>query len=790
MRGVPLPPFQIAGKYEVEAILGRGGMGVVYLARQKPLGRKVAIKMVLDWHADDQSFMKRFRREAELVSGLSHQGIVNIYDVVEHEGAWCLVLEYVRGRTLKQEIQRRGRLSATQALQVGVETAEALDFCHRRRIVHRDIKPDNIMINDEGRVKVMDFGVAKDPDATTRTQAGIAIGTPKYMSPEQAQGLPSIDGRSDVYSLGCVLFEMVTGRVPFDGDQSLAIAMAHVREPPPRPREYLASIHPGVEAAILQCLRKKPEDRFQSAAELAKRLEALRHEIALTQPDIAAEDDGFNAANDGTNVMDSHVHIEPDANGSEADGEPHGELSESGRWVAAAASMRALSESERKKVVQDPTNVGGAQISLPPAPPPKPAAPKLASTEIERAPMEDAPRQGPLWTEARDFDSGKDAPKKTASRDKTPNNHPAAENGGAFWTFEPASAGMPSSGSAPSLASDEVFEREPFPDPERRQGRGSDSGGSWPGTFPRDRSSMMDGNPASTFVGQSMAMLYTLLFAFIIIAFVALYVVYNVVLNKHRPHFIPVLHGIPAPALSPTPQSIPAPELTPALAPAPSPARTPASSPAPAETPTPSPAPAPTTALTATLAPTPALAPVPTTAAPALTPTPSPTSAATPTPAPAPSPWPPVLGTTPPQNGAEASNSPRLQPETELIADFNHRMTLAGQKAGGFVPTDEALLLVEKLQKHVDEHPGETPLGAFHLAGFYHYLGAMSQKDNPAQAEAYWRQALRYVTFAELHPEAFNEIERGQLENTALQLQAALKKLEEQASAPEPVEEP
>jgi hypothetical protein len=150
-----------------------------------------------------------------------------------------------------------------------------------------------------------------------------------------------------------------------------------------------------------------------------------------------------------------------------------------------------------------------------------------------------------------------------------------------------------------------------------------------------------------------------------------------------------------------------------------------------------------------------------------------------------------VLGTTPPQNGAEASHSPRLQPETELIADFNHRMTLAGQKAGGTVPLEEALAIVEKLQKHVDENPGDSPLGAFHLAGFYHTTGKMRLKEgDAAQAKTNWRQAMRYVAFAELHPEAFNEIERGQLENTALQLQAALKKLEEQASAPEPVEEP
>jgi len=347
-RNVPEPPFTIGGKYEVESILGRGGMGVVYLARQKPLGRKVAVKMILSWFTEDAQFVERFKREAMVVAHLQHPNVVNIFDVIDHEGHWCIVLEYVEGHTLDSEIERLGRLPVRRALKITAAVADALDFCHKRRIVHRDIKPDNIMIGEGDMVKVMDFGIAKAPDSNVHTQTGMAIGTPKYMSPEQAQGLSSVDARSDLYSLGCVLYEMVTGRVPFDAPQSLAVAIAHVRETPPRPRLFLQDIDPRVESLILRCLEKDPGARYETGAALAEAARELSISTGVSQLRPISEE---MRQMEGTNLMDSSA------------------------VVAATTPPGGMSQTDRKQLAQLPTNqrpIQGVSTPLPVAPPSTP----------------------------------------------------------------------------------------------------------------------------------------------------------------------------------------------------------------------------------------------------------------------------------------------------------------------------------------------------------------------------------------------------------------------------------
>lgn len=270
----PQPPFVIAEKFHVESILGRGGMGVVYRARQEPLRRNVAIKMILGEFNEDDEFRARFRQEAITVAALTHPGIVQIYDVVSHDGNMCIVMEFVQGRTL-DALMRERRLDPRRCLDLGARICEPLSFCHRRGIVHRDIKPENVMLMEGDAVKVMDFGIAKASESTVRTQTGTSLGTPKYMSPEQAQGFRNLDARSDMYSLGCVLYEMLTGRVPFEGEQSLAVAIAHVREMPTPPRLFNQSIHPEVEHLVLRCLEKDPNHRYRDMEELGRELRRL-----------------------------------------------------------------------------------------------------------------------------------------------------------------------------------------------------------------------------------------------------------------------------------------------------------------------------------------------------------------------------------------------------------------------------------------------------------------------------------------------------------------------------------
>src|ERR671931_335372 len=221
------------GRYKVVRKLGAGGMADVYLAEDQELGRPVAIKILNDRHAQDDQFVERFRREAKNAAGLSHPNIVSIYDRGEAEGSYYIAMEYLDGRTLKELILTRGPAPIPIAIDYVRQILAALRFAHRNAIVHRDIKPHNVLVDAEGRLKVTDFGIAR-AGASQMTEAGSIIGTAQYLSPEQAKGAP-VDQTSDIYSVGVVLYEMLTGTVPFSGETPLEIAMKHlsaVPEPP------------------------------------------------------------------------------------------------------------------------------------------------------------------------------------------------------------------------------------------------------------------------------------------------------------------------------------------------------------------------------------------------------------------------------------------------------------------------------------------------------------------------------------------------------------------------------
>jgi serine/threonine protein kinase len=263
------------GRYELGEPLGRGGMATVYLGTDRVLGRTVAVKVLTSSFAEDESFVRRFRREARAAAGLSHPGVVAVFDTGSDDGTHYIVMEHVEGRTLADVIREDGPLEPSRAAEVAEAVCDALAFAHAQGLVHRDIKPANIMVTPGGQVKVMDFGIARTATDDTLTKTAIVLGTANYLSPEQAEGKP-VDARTDLYSLGVVLYEALTGRPPFSGTSPVAVATKHVQKMPEPPGRVRAGIPPAVEAVVMKALEKDPDARFADATQMRRALEAAR----------------------------------------------------------------------------------------------------------------------------------------------------------------------------------------------------------------------------------------------------------------------------------------------------------------------------------------------------------------------------------------------------------------------------------------------------------------------------------------------------------------------------------
>jgi beta-lactam-binding protein with PASTA domain/predicted Ser/Thr protein kinase len=271
------------GRYRIVRKLGTGGMADVYLAEDQELGRRVAIKILNDRHAADDQFVERFRREAKNAAGLSHPNIVSVYDRGTAEGTYYIAMEYLDGRSLKELIVSRGPAPVKTAVEYARQILAAVGFAHRHGIVHRDIKPHNVLVaGDEGRLKVTDFGIARS-GASQMTEVGSIIGTAQYLSPEQARGAP-VDQTSDLYSVGVVLYELLTGQVPFTGDTPLEIAMKHLSEVPKPPSELRPEVPHDLDLVVLRALAKDPADRYQTAEEMDADLQRV-----LTGMPVGAE---------------------------------------------------------------------------------------------------------------------------------------------------------------------------------------------------------------------------------------------------------------------------------------------------------------------------------------------------------------------------------------------------------------------------------------------------------------------------------------------------------------------
>src|SRR5947199_2268313 len=268
------------GRYRILRRLGTGGMANVYLAEDQELGRRVAIKILNERHAGDEQFIERFRREAKNAAGLSHPNIVSIYDRGEAEGTYYISMEYLEGRSLKELILARGPAPVSVAVDYARQILGALRVAHRQGLVHRDIKPHNVLVDGEGRVKVTDFGIAR-AGPSQMTEEGSIIGTAQYLSPEQAQGAP-VTPSSDLYSLGIVLYELLTGTVPFAGETPVELAMKHLSKVPEPPSHLRPEVPRDLDFVIMRALAKAPADRYQSADEMDADLARVARGVAVS----------------------------------------------------------------------------------------------------------------------------------------------------------------------------------------------------------------------------------------------------------------------------------------------------------------------------------------------------------------------------------------------------------------------------------------------------------------------------------------------------------------------------
>src|SRR6059058_3369447 len=275
----PQPGDLIADRYELEELCGTGGMSSVFRAHDRQLERRVALKVLHEHYAADPEYLERFRREARAVARLSHPNIVTVIDRGDDDGRQFIVFEYVEGENLKELVLRSGRLPVRRALELALDTADGLAFAHDHGLVHRDVKPQNVLLSREGEVKVTDFGIARSLLVDHGvTQTGTVLGTGEYLAPEQASGKP-VSAATDVYSLGVVLWELLAGDVPFVGENFVAVALRHVNEPAPSLRERRPDVTPRLEAAVDRALAKDPARRFPSMRAFAQELRACLAEV-------------------------------------------------------------------------------------------------------------------------------------------------------------------------------------------------------------------------------------------------------------------------------------------------------------------------------------------------------------------------------------------------------------------------------------------------------------------------------------------------------------------------------
>ncbi len=350
-------PTVLSGRYELHRRLGRGGTSEIYLARDQLLDRPVAVKVLFQEFAADPSFVERFRREAQSAAGMNHPNIVGVYDWANEDGTYYLVLEYVEGRSLADIIRSGGALPAAQGAIIAADISSALSFAHRNGVVHRDIKPGNVMVSSDGHIKVTDFGIARAVSADTQndlTQAGTVMGTATYFSPEQAQG-HRVDHRSDLYSLGVSMYEMVAGKPPFSGDTPVSIAYKHVQEAPTPLVEVAPDVPASFAAIVMKLLEKDPADRYSSADELSDDIARFRDgELvqAAAAAGIAPEAPAPTEAADPTVAMRSGTQAGetpgaaangagvPGAAGVSAPSGVQGAAAAAGATVAAGAAQR------------------------------------------------------------------------------------------------------------------------------------------------------------------------------------------------------------------------------------------------------------------------------------------------------------------------------------------------------------------------------------------------------------------------------------------------------------------
>lgn len=292
----------LGDRYEIIEKVGGGGMAIVYKAKCRLLNRYVAVKVLRDEFTNDEEFIKKFRHESQAAASLSHPNIVNIYDVGSEGNIYYIVMEYIKGKTLKEIIQEKGKLSPEETIDYSIQIAEALQHAHNNHIVHRDIKPHNIMVTEDGRVKVTDFGIARAVTSTTMTNTSSVIGSVHYFSPEQARGRYT-DEKSDIYSLGIVMYEMITGKVPFEGESPISIALKHVEEEIVPPREVDSSVPENIEFIIRKCVRKNQIERYKNAGELLRDLRRIKY--SKGEIDFTEDTNEFDSATRIIPVVDS-----------------------------------------------------------------------------------------------------------------------------------------------------------------------------------------------------------------------------------------------------------------------------------------------------------------------------------------------------------------------------------------------------------------------------------------------------------------------------------------------------